>query len=167
LKFAVRELEGGKALVKTTEGSSLLTRTRAYMGPSDLSNYTIEADVRGTERRRQRGDAGVIAQRYALVLYGNSQSLHLEPWQPEVARTVTLPFTWKPDTWYRMKLMVENMPDGKARARGKVWAVGDTEPAAWMIERVDALPNRQGAPGIFGNGLAELFFDNLKVTPNK
>jgi outer membrane protein assembly factor BamB len=167
LKFAVRELDGGKSLVKTTEGSSLLTRTRAYLGPSDLSNYTIEADVRGAERRRQRGDAGVIAQRYALVLYGNGQSLHLEPWQPEVARTVRLPFEWKPDTWYRMKLMVENLPDGKTRARGKVWAASDTEPAAWMIERIDPLPNRQGAPGIFGNGLAELYFDNLKVTPNK
>jgi outer membrane protein assembly factor BamB len=167
-KFAARELEGGnKVFVKIAEGSSLLTRTRAYMGASDMSNYTIELDVRGAERRRQRGDAGVIAQRYALVLYGNSQSLHLEPWQPEVARTVTLPFAWKPDTWYRMKLSVENTPDGKTRARGKVWAVGDTEPAAWMIERVDPLPNRQGAPGIFGNGLAELFFDNLKVTTNK
>ncbi|HEY9405774.1 MAG TPA: PQQ-binding-like beta-propeller repeat protein [Pyrinomonadaceae bacterium] len=166
-KFVVREMDGGKALAKVAEGSSLVTRTRAYLGPSDLSNYTIEMDVRGTERRRQRGDAGVIAQRYALVLYGNSQSLHLEPWQPETARTVTMPFTWKPDTWYRMKLMVENMPDGKTRARGKVWAVTDAEPAAWMIERIDPLPNRQGAPGIFGNGLAELYFDNLKVTPNK
>jgi hypothetical protein len=166
-KFDVHEMDGGKALSKVAEGSSLVTRTRAYLGPSDLSNYTIEMDVRGAERRRQRGDAGVIAQRYALVLYGNSQSLHLEPWQPETARTVTLPFTWKPDTWYRMKLMVENMPDGKTRARGKVWAVGEAEPAAWMIERVDSLPNRQGAPGIFGNGLAGLYFDNLKVTPNK
>jgi outer membrane protein assembly factor BamB len=167
LKFTLRDVDGNRVLVKTTEGSSLLTRTRAYLGPTDLSNYTIELDVRGAERRRQRGDVGVIAQRYALVLYGNSQSLHLEPWQPEVARTVTLPFTWKPDTWYRMKLSVENMPDGKTRARGKVWAVGDAEPAAWMIERVDPLPNRQGAPGIFGNGLAELLFDNLKVTANK
>ncbi|HEX8635638.1 MAG TPA: hypothetical protein VF703_15935, partial [Pyrinomonadaceae bacterium] len=166
-KFAVRELDGGKSLFKIAEGSSLLTRTRAYMGAADLSNYTIEADVRGSERRRQRGDAGVIAQRYALVLYGNSQSLHLEPWQPEVARTVTLPFAWKPDTWYRMKLSVENTPDGRTRARGKVWAAGEAEPAAWMVERIDPLPNRQGAPGIFGNGLAELYFDNLKVTANK
>jgi outer membrane protein assembly factor BamB len=167
LKFTLRDVDGNRVLVKTTEGSSLLTRTRAYLGATDLSNYTIELDVRGAERRRQRGDVGVIAQRYALVLYGNSQSLHLEPWQPEVARTVTQPFAWKPDTWYRMKLSVENLPDGKARARGKVWAVGDAEPAAWMIERIDPLPNRQGAPGIFGNGLAELFFDNLKVTANK
>ena len=167
LKFAVREFEGGKVLVKTTEGSSLLSRARAYFGPSDFANYTVEADVRATQKRRQQGDAGVIAQRYVLALYGNSQMLHIEPWQPEIARTIAKPFAWKPDTWYRMKLQVENLPDGKTRVRGKVWAVGETEPEAWTIERIDPIPNRQGAPGIFGNALAEIYFDNLKVYANK
>jgi hypothetical protein len=167
MKFAVREVNGNKVLVKTIEGSSLLSRARAYMGPSDLSNYTVEADVNATQKRRQQGDAGVIAQRYALVLYGNSQMLHLEPWQPEVKRTVTIPFAWKPDTWYRLKLQVENLPDGKVRARGKVWLASESEPTEWMIERIDPIPNRQGAPGIFGNALAELYFDNLKVYQNK
>ena len=106
-------------LVKLTEGSSLLSRARAYFGPSDLSNYTVEGDVFATQKRRQQGDAGVIAQRYVLALYGNSQMLHLEPWQPETERTETIPFAWKPDTWYRLKLQVENLPDGKMRARGK------------------------------------------------
>ena len=63
------------------------------MGQSDLHDYTIEADLRGVSRRRQQGDMGVIAQRYALVLYGNAGELHLEPWQPEKQRTVTLPAT--------------------------------------------------------------------------
>lgn len=166
LKFIVRDVNGQRVLVKTTEGSSLLSRARAYFGPSDLSNYTVEADVNATQKRRQQGDAGVIAQRYALVLYGNSQMLHLEPWQPETGRTVTIPFTWKPDTWYRMKLEVQNLPDGTVRARGKVWAVTEAEPAAWMIERIDPIPNRQGAPGIFGSALSELYFDNLKVYRN-
>jgi len=167
LKFTVREVGGNKVFVKTTEGSSLLSRARAYFGPSDFSNYTVEGDVFATVRRRQQGDAGMIAQRYVLALYGNSQKLHLEPWQPETARTVTIPFAWKPDTWYRLKLQVENLPDGKVRARGKVWLASETEPADWMIERIDPIPNRQGAPGIFGNGLAEIYFDNLKVYSNK
>jgi outer membrane protein assembly factor BamB len=167
MKFAVREMNGNKVLVKTTEGSSLLSRARAYMGPSDFSNYTVEADINSTQKRRQQGDGGVIAQRYALVLYGNSQMLHLEPWQPETKRTVTIPFAWKPDTWYRMKLQVENLPDGKVRARGKVWLASEPEPSAWMIERIDPLPNRQGAPGIFGSALSELYFDNVKVYANK
>ncbi|MBC8030540.1 MAG: PQQ-like beta-propeller repeat protein [Pyrinomonadaceae bacterium] len=167
LKFTVREVDGNKVFVKTTEGSSLLSRARAYFGPSDLLNYTVEGDVFATVKRRQQGDAGLIAQRYVLALYGNSQKLHLEPWQPETARTVTIPFAWKPDTWYRLKLQVENLPDGTVRARGKVWLATETEPADWMIERIDPIPNRQGAPGIFGNGLAEIYFDNLKVYSNK
>jgi hypothetical protein len=167
MKFGVRDQNGNKVLAKLTEGSSLLSRSRAYIGPSDLSNYTVESDVMATTRRRQQGDAGVIAQRYVLTLYGNSQMLHLEPWQPETTRSKTMPYAWKPDAWYRLKLQVENLPDGKARARGKVWPVGETEPAAWTIERIDPIPNRQGAPGIFGNGLAELYFDNVKVYANK
>ncbi len=167
MKFGVRDQNGNKVLAKLTEGSSLLSRSRAYIGPSNWSNYTVESDVMATTKRRQQGDAGVIAQRYVLTLYGNSQMLHLEPWQPETARTKTVAYAWKPDTWYRLKLQVENLPDGKTRARGKAWPVGETEPAAWMVERIDPIPNRQGAPGIFGNGLAELYFDNVKVYANK
>jgi hypothetical protein len=167
MKFGVKDLTGNKVLAKLTTGSSLLTRSRAYLGPSDLSNYTVEADIMATTRRRQTGDAGIIAQRYVLTLYGNIQTLHLEPWQPETARSKTIPYAWKPDSWYRLKLQVENLPDGKTRARGKVWPVGEAEPTAWMIERIDPIPNRQGAPGIFGNGLAELYFDNVKVYANK
>lgn len=167
MKFAVREQNGNKVLAKLTEGSSLLSRARAYMGPSDWSNYTVEADVNATQKRRQQGDVGVIAQRYVLSLYGNSQMLQLEPWQPETARTKSMAFAWKPDTWYRLKLQVENLPDGKTRARGKAWPANEPEPSAWMVERIDPIPNRQGAPGVFGNGLAELYFDNIKVYANK
>jgi len=167
MKFRVREEAGNKVLVKTIEGSSLLSRARAYLGPSDFSNYTVEADILATQKRRQQGDAGVIAQRYSLTLFGNIQALHLEPWQPETERTVAIPYSWKPDTWYRLKLQVENLPDGTTRARGKAWPVSETEPTAWMIERIDPIPNRQGAPGIFGNALAELYFDNVKVYSNK
>lgn len=166
-KYAVREMDGTKVLVKTTEGSSLMTRARSFMGPSNWANYTIEADVRATERRRQMGDAGVIAQRYALVLFGNAQKLEIAPWQPETARTTSVAFAWKADTWYRLKLQVENLPDGKVRARGKAWPVGEAEPAAWTIEHIDPIPNRQGSPGIFASALAEIFFDNLKVYSNK
>ena len=170
-KFAVQDQEGNKVLAKLTTGSSLATRARAYMGPSDLHDYTVEADIKALMRRRQQGDAGVIAQRHVLALYGNKQELAIEPWQPETERTVKIPFEWKPDTWYRMKLTVENLPDGKTRARGKVWPAGQPEPAAWLIELVDVLPLRQGAPGIYGSTLAEaqapVFFDNVKVTPNK
>jgi outer membrane protein assembly factor BamB len=166
-KYAIREMDGTKVLVKTTEGSSLMTRARSFMGPASFANYTIEADVRATQKRRQMGDAGVIAQRYALVLFGNAQKLEIAPWQPEVKRTTDVPFAWKADTWYRIKLQVENLPDGRVRARGKAWPAGEAEPQAWLIEHVDPIPNRQGSPGIFANALSEVYFDNLKVYSNK
>ncbi|HEV7396884.1 MAG TPA: PQQ-binding-like beta-propeller repeat protein [Pyrinomonadaceae bacterium] len=166
-KYSVRDLGGNKVFAKLTEGSSLLTRARAYFGPSNFFNFTVEGDVYATQKRRQQGDAGIIAQRYVLTLYGNSQALHLEPWQPETTRTVKVPFTWKQDTWYHLKLRVENLPDGKTRARGKAWAVGEPEPSDWMVERIDPIPNRQGAPGVFGNGLSDVYFDNLKVYANQ
>ena len=53
------------------------------------------------------GDAGVVAQRYELVLLGNIQRIELHYWQIEEKRTVRKPFAWKPETWYRLRLRVE------------------------------------------------------------
>ena len=165
-KFTVREEGNNKVLVKLAD-NPFTKRARAFLGPSNLSNYMVEADVRATEKRRQMGDAGVVAQRYALVLFGNHQQLELQSWQPETTRTAKVPFTWKADTWYRLKLQVENLPDGKTRVRGKAWPAAETEPAAWTIEKIDPIPNRQGSPGIYADAPFEIFFDNLKVTANE
>jgi hypothetical protein len=114
------------------------------------------------------GDAGLIAQNYTMILIGNAQRVELESWSYEGERTVKADFPWKPDTWYHMKLEAQNMPDGKVRVRGKVWPRGEAEPAAWLVQRIDdALGVKQGAAGIYGNALAEVYYDNLKVTPNK
>ncbi|MBA3442717.1 MAG: PQQ-like beta-propeller repeat protein, partial [Pyrinomonadaceae bacterium] len=165
-KFVVREMDGSKVLVKLAD-NPFTKRARAFMGSSNWSGYTVEADVRATEKRRQMGDAGIVAQRYSLVLFGNHQRLELESWQPETARTVKVPFAWKADTWYRLKLQVENLPDGKVRVRGKAWPAAEAEPAQWIVERVEQNGNRQGSPGIYADAPFEIFFDNLKVTPNE
>lgn len=164
-KYVIRDLEGNKVLVKLADNAAT-KRARTYFGPA-LSGYTIEGDVRAVERRRQMGDAGIMAQRYGLVLFGNHQRMELESWQPETKRTVEVPFAWKADTWYRLKLRVDNEASGKVRARGKAWPVGEAEPAAWQIERVDPIGNRQGSPGIYADATFEIFFDNLKVTANR
>jgi hypothetical protein len=164
-KVSVVTLDGQKVLRKAPD-NTIFQRVRAFIGPVDWSNYTFEADVRASTARRQMGDIGITAQRYSLVLYGNSQKLKLEPWEVETARTVTIPFVWKPDTWYRLKLRVENLPDGKVRAQGKAWPVGENEPAAWMIDHVDPIGNRQGAPGLFLNAQFGAYLDNFKLAAN-
>jgi outer membrane protein assembly factor BamB len=164
-KYSVREVEGHKVLVKNPNPPAF-KRARSFFSPIDWSDYTTQADVRGTEKRRQMGDAGVVAQRYELAILGNSQKMELASWQIEEKRKVTKPFAWKADTWYRLKLRVENLPDGKVRAMGKVWAAADPEPADWMIERTDPLGNRKGSAGIFADAPNEVYIANIKVTAN-
>jgi outer membrane protein assembly factor BamB len=164
-RMAVVTLDGNKVLHKEPN-ETLFKRIRVFMGPNDWSNYTVEGDVRVAERRRQLGDIGITAQRYSLVLFGNSQKLKLEPWEPETQRTVTADFAWKPDTWYRLKLRVENMANGQVRAQGKAWPAGEPEPAAWLIDRIDPIGNREGAPGMFIDAQFGAHIDNLRVTRN-
>ena len=164
-KISVTTLDGQKVLQKTPD-DTIFMRVRAFIGPTNWSDYTFEADVRASTKRRQMGDLGITAQRYTLVLYGNSQKLKIEPWEPETTRTVTVPYSWKPDTWYRLKLRVENLANGQVRAQGKAWPVGESEPAAWMIEKVDPIGNRQGAPGLFLNAQYGAYLDNLSITKN-
>ena len=164
--YAVTTLDGQKVLQKAPD-ETIFQRGRIFIGPVDWSNYTFEADVRVATKRRQMGDIGITAQRYTLVLYGNSQELKLEPWVPEIKRTVTVPFTWKADAWYHLKLRVENMPDGKVRARGKAWPTGEAEPAQWMIDKVDPIGNHQGAPGVFAFAQFGAYLDNIKIVANQ
>jgi outer membrane protein assembly factor BamB len=165
-RLQVSELNGQKVLEKLPN-DTLFKRIRVFMGPADWSNYTVESDIRINEKRRQMGDAGIVAQRYTLVAFGNNQRLEMNSWQPEVARAVSAPYAWKPDTWYRLKLRVENAADGKTRIRGKAWPTGEPEPDGWLIDRVDPIPNKQGSPGLFADAQFGVYFDNFKVTLNQ
>jgi outer membrane protein assembly factor BamB len=165
-KFTVVTLDGGKVLQKAPD-ETLFKRIRMFIGPTDWSNYTFEADVRANTKRRQIGDIGITAQRYSLILYGNEQVLKIEPWEPEVQRTVKVPFEWKADKWYHLKVRVENMPDGKVHVFGKAWPTGDPEPAAWTIEKIDPIGNREGPPGIFVDAQFGVYLDNLKLAANQ
>jgi outer membrane protein assembly factor BamB len=174
-KFEVRDLDGNHVLAKLANNEfAFAKRCRPFFGGTDYSDYTIEADVRSQERRRQMGDVGIVAQRYELVLFGNHQRVELQPWQPETTRTVRADYKWKPDTWYTMKLEVQNLGGGKVRARGKVWPKGEPEPQAWTVERVDPIGSLKGSPGLYADAMnsrptggSEMYYDNIKVYPNK
>jgi len=162
----VTELEGQKVFEKLPN-ETLFKRIRIFTGPTDWANYTVECDVRMVERRRQMGDVGIINQRYTLFAFGNSQRLEMNAWQPETERVVAAPFAWKPNVWYRLKLRVENLANGSTRIRGKAWDRSESEPAAWLIDKTDTMPNRSGSPGIFADAQFGAYFDNFKVTPNQ
>ena len=174
-KFAVRDEGGSKVLVKLAENPfAFAKRTRPFLGQPDLSDYTIEADVRSKDIRRNMADVGVVAQRYELVLFGNHQRLELQPWQPEVQRTVRKEIEFLKDTWYVIKLEVQTLDGHNVRARGKVWPKSQAEPAQWTIERVDPIGSLKGSPGLYADvpnadpkGGSEIYYDNIKVYRNK
>src|SRR5262249_6604301 len=58
-KYAVKELDGAKVWQKNAD-TPAFQRARTFFASTDLSNYTVEADVRARENRRQMGDAGVV-----------------------------------------------------------------------------------------------------------
>ena len=145
-------------------------RSRAWMGHPKMSNYTIEADIRGSKDNDKMPDIGLIAQRYTLDLMGASQKLEIRSWGARKRMAKEVKFPWQPDVWYHMKFRAEVVEvDGQpqARLRGKVWPRDGTEPEAWTIEAVDTSPNVNGSPGLYGNAKnTELYLDNLTVSPN-
>jgi hypothetical protein len=112
-------------------------------------------------------DIGVIAQGYTLEVSGENRWLKLMSWIAHDKRTQKeIPFNLEPNVWYTLKLRAAN-EDGQAVLQGKIWKRTEPEPADWTIEMRDPVPNTHGAPGLFGNATnAELFIDNVIVTPN-
>ena len=164
-RHVVRDLDGNKAMVKISTIPKG-TRSRSWMGHSDFSNYTIQADVKGAVVDGKLPDIGLIAQGYTLDLQGANQKLQIRTWVTQRRMAQTIDFPWKPDTWYTMKFLA-SIEGGKAVLKGKVWPRDGQEPSDWNVEASDDSPNVSGSPGLFGNAKdAELFLDNIHVTPN-
>jgi len=165
-RHKIRELDGEKVMVKVTTIPKG-TRSQSLMGPVDLHDYTIQADVRGALTNNKLPDAGVIAQRYTFDLMGASQQVQIRSWTPQLHRfSKSVPYKWSPNTWYTLKFQASTQ-DGKAILKGKVWPRGEKEPAEWTVEAVDEAPNLIGSPGLFGNANdSEIYIDNISVTPN-
>ena len=164
-RFAVVEADGGKQLKKPS-GNPRTWRTTVYIGNPLQRGYEIEAEMMSMEQRRRMADMGLVSHRYTLALMGNAQSLMIRTWLSELGRfSKEVPLEWDPEVWYHVKLRVEPAADGTTAIRGKVWPKGETEPEAWTIEAVDALGHEHGSPGIYGYSLADIHYDNVKVTP--
>ncbi|MCH5374316.1 MAG: PQQ-binding-like beta-propeller repeat protein, partial [Planctomycetes bacterium] len=98
-RHVIRPVDGSPALVKVNTIPKG-TRSRAWMGPSDLSEYTISADVRGTRMSDQLPDIGLTNHGYALDLMGESQQLQLRTWSAQNRLSLaneasTIDFPWK------------------------------------------------------------------------
>ncbi len=177
-KFAVaRGPDGKPALRKRNDNAAPpVARVNAYIGAPNLKDYTIETEIYGTKvRGKDMPDVGLGANRYTLLLIGNDQEVRLSTWDAQKRIEKKLAFAWKPETWYRLKLMAR-VVDGKGIVKAKVWARDDKEPQKWTLEIEDPIPNTEGAPLIYGfpNGVIgprdpgpEIYYSYVKITPNK
>ena len=168
-RFEVREREVDgvktKALTKTIE-NKLFQRGQVFFGSPELKNYTIEADVLSEGNRRKMSEAGIINQRYAIILKGNAQELEVNSNQERVK--VAVPFKWSANAWYHIKARVDVAADGSGVVRAKAWKKGEAEPAAWTIEVPHKKAHAHGSPGLFGFSPTDMrvCIDNVKVTAN-
>lgn len=173
VRFVTREVDGEKVAVKRTvlptprdPNNKLGTRSRMWMGPTDLSNYTIQADF-ALDQSPESGkmpDLGLINSRYTMTVRSSNNQLRIYSWSPHDYRTyATVDFDPKPGEWYTMKLQVSG-----SQVRGKLWTRGESEPSAWTFEMNDPAPNLSGSPGIYVNAQeAEVFIDNVSVVANE
>ena len=167
LKWEVREVDGNKVLARTLD-EPLFQRTITMMGTPEMSNYTVQADVRTDGNRRTLSNPGIINQRYLIVLKGNHQKLEITSNEELLKESV--PFPWQRGAWYRLKSRVDTNADGSGMIRAKAWQRDQPEPDAWTLEVATPRVNTHGAPGIYGftpQSRFRCYIDNLSVTPNE
>ncbi len=163
-RYDVTEENGDSILIKPVAERGLL-RSPLLLGPPSLGNYTIQADVRLSQKGRRKSDAGMINSGYILDLLGIHQRLQIRSWSAQLRVESAADFEVEMDQWYTMKLQVES-DDDEARIRGKVWARGADEPADWTVTAVDPHPIRNGSPGLLGYSPSVVSYDNVLITPN-
>jgi hypothetical protein len=160
LKLQPEEVDGSVAM-RNSPGKGRPS-TYVWLGPASMNGYTIQADVMMREQRRRLSSVGVTANRYNLLLKGNTMKLAVQSWAPHLRMAEEIRFPSDPDVWYTMKLRVDVEADG-AHVKGKVWPRDEDEPAGWTIEKLDPHPNLTGSPGLIMYTLADCYFDNVVV----
>ena len=156
------DMDGNTVLLKAVPRGG---RPSAFirLGPAEMRDYTIQADVMMKEQRRRLPSVGITAQRYNLIIKGNVSKLAVQSWAPHLRMAKEIRYRSDPDVWYTMKLRVDVQDDG-AHVMGKVWKRDEPEPSEWTIEALDPHPNENGSPGFYVYSLADCYFDNVSVT---
>ncbi len=166
-KFDVRELNGEKVFAKTFD-RILFQRATTFIAPSNLSNYTLQADVLTDGSARVKSDIGLINQRYSIVLRGNAGQLEVSSNLERLKEVV--PYKIIANKWYTLKTRVDSNADGSGVVKAKAWEKGQPEPEAWSIEVPVSMVHKQGAPGIFSFtplNQKRAYLDNISVISNK
>ncbi len=168
-KATVRELDGGKVL-EQPDPKFFAPRAVIYTGPSLMKDYTVQADLYATAKGRRKPELGVINGGYTCLIAGIQQRMEIRSWGAELRMMQRHDFAWDTETWYTMKLRVdqESAAGGeRAAVRCKVWKRAEDEPADWTFTVHDPLPIKSGAPGLYGFTPVNGYFDNVEITESE
>jgi outer membrane protein assembly factor BamB len=180
-KYVVKALpDGTKVLSKVnTIGAIPVARANAYITGPDAKDYTIQADLWGQEVLPSYPNMGLVNCRYSFVMDGpvdptlKKRTVRIVSWEARPRVNQVVAFDWKSGTWYSAKLTVVQK-DKTCLVKAKVWERGTAEPETWTVEFEDPSPNREGAAALYGyvSGItdspgANIYYDNVSVTPNK
>ena len=164
-RLSVVDVDGQQVFRKSASPNGL-HRHAVYLGPADMSGYTIQADMMATEWRRRRPDLGLINSGYTLDLQGNAQRAQIQSWAAELRIDERTEFAWESDVWYTLKLRVD-LENDRAIIRGKVWERNETEPSTWTVTAEDPHPIRNGSPGLIAYSPIDIYIDNVRVVENQ
>ena len=164
-RLSVVDVDGQQVFRKSASPNGL-HRHAVYLGPADMSGYTIQADMMATEWRRRRPDLGLINNGYTLDLQGNAQRAQIQSWAAELRIDERTEFAWESDVWYTLKLRVD-LENDRAIIRGKVWERNETEPSTWTVTAEDPHPIRNGSPGLIAYSPIDIYIDNVRVVENQ
>lgn len=164
-RLSVVDVDGQQVFRKSASPNGL-HRHAVYLGPADMSGYTIQADMMATEWRRRRPDLGLINSGYTLDLQGNAQRAQIQSWAAELRIDERTEFAWESDVWYTLKLRVD-LENNRAIIRGKVWKRNETEPSTWTVTAEDPHPIRNGSPGLIAYSPIDIYIDNVRVVENQ
>ena len=164
-RLSVVDVDGQQVFRKSASPNGL-HRHAVYLGPADMSGYTIQADMMATEWRRRRPDLGLINNGYTLDLQGNAQRAQIQSWAAELRIYERAEFALESDVWYTLKLRVD-LENDRAIIRGKVWERNETEPSTWTVTAEDPHPIRNGSPGLIAYSPIDIYIDNVRVVENQ
>lgn len=134
-----------------------------FLGPPEMRNYTIQADLM-VDGTRRLSNVGISNQRYDFILKANNNKLSLQSWAAHLRINKEQRLEKDPvGKWYTLKFSVK-VDNGTAQLRGKMWPQGEEEPAEWTIEATDPHAIEHGSPALYVYRLSDGYFDNVIVS---
>lgn len=162
-KIQIAAKDGNKAIV--IDPGSELTDACAQVGTSAAGESSIEARVFASKRARSVPKFGISVHGMSgHRLLVNAAKKQLEIFKSDTV-VASVPFTWTPDAWLKLKLEVKRGEGDAWVITGKAWPADAAEPAEPTIKADAKGLKGQGKAGVWGTPYSQtpIYFDDITV----